>query len=385
MDNLIRIKKTNNNNSGLIIATCNTQAIKTNELQVSELLSDYSINALIVTETWLNSKDNIWVDTTDLNRNPYKMYIQNRQSEHRGGGIALICKKQYPVTLKDSGHTHSFEYATWQINVKNKAITLTGIYHPPYSLKNKTTNMMFLDEFITFATELLPKNPNNIFMGDFNLHVSVEGDTDSAIFCDSTEAMDLYQHVQFETHKAGNKLNLILSEIESSMTINTTSLGPYISDHRAVICSLSIKKTIPKSIQKEVHKTRNITEDQWLEEFDPNKVPLSNKLDELVASLNQELVHTLDTLALVKKCQKELKPKKPWYTTELKQLKRKVRKHEHKWLKYKLDSGWCAYKAVRNSYYAILNNNKKEALKCKIADCNNDHKKLHKLINNLTN
>ena len=94
--------------------------IKTKELQVGELLSDYSINALVGTETWLNSKDNIWVDTTDLNRNPYKMYIQNRQSEHRGGGIALICKKHYPVTLKDSGNTCPFEYATWQISIKKQ-------------------------------------------------------------------------------------------------------------------------------------------------------------------------------------------------------------------------------------------------------------------------
>ena len=42
-----------------------------------------------------------------------------------------------------------------------------------------------------------------------------------------------------------------------------------------------------------------------------------------------------------------------------------------------------AYKKARNSYYAILNNNKKTSLKAKISECANDSKQLHNLVNNL--
>ena len=45
-------------------------------------------------------------------------------------------------------------------------------------------------------------------MGDFNLHISEDkedpSDISTAIFMDTCEAMGLYQHVTFPTHKAGN-------------------------------------------------------------------------------------------------------------------------------------------------------------------------------------
>ena len=76
-----------------------------------------------------------------------------------------------------------------------------AIYHPPYLLKNKSTNRAFLDDFTDLVTDLLPKHPDNLLLGDFNLHVSNEDDIDSAIFLDTIEAMGLYQHVSFPTHK----------------------------------------------------------------------------------------------------------------------------------------------------------------------------------------
>ena len=42
------------------IATCNIQLLKNKDLQVSELISDYSIDALVITETWLKAKDDHW-------------------------------------------------------------------------------------------------------------------------------------------------------------------------------------------------------------------------------------------------------------------------------------------------------------------------------------
>ena len=105
---------------------------------------------------------------------------------------------------------------------------------------------MFLDDFTDFAAKILPEQTNNILMGDFNLHISEDSDdpTDisAAIFIDTCEAMGLYQHVTFPTHKAGNTLDLILSEISNSIRVGTINPGPFISDHRAVICMLMAKK-----------------------------------------------------------------------------------------------------------------------------------------------
>ena len=71
------------------------------------------------------------------------------------------------------------------------------IYHPPYSLTNKVTNSKFIEEFTDYVSTCLPEYPNNIFIGNFNLHVSDELDMDAAIFNDSIDALGLYQHVGF--------------------------------------------------------------------------------------------------------------------------------------------------------------------------------------------
>ena len=61
-----------------------------------------------------------------------------------------------------------------------------------------------------------------------------------------------------------------------------------------------------------------------------------------------------------------------------------MRKCERKWIKYKLDSCWQAYKAARNSYYAKLNIKKKDVLRSSIENCSKDSHKLHAPITNLT-
>ena len=134
------------------------------------------------------------------------------------------------------------EFAVWSIQMGNKTITVTGLYHPPYSLTNKATNKMFLDDFIKLATDILPKDTNNLIVGDFNLHVSKDDtDINATIFNDSTEAMGLYQHVNFPMHISGNMLDLVLSEISGDTPVLTTYQGPYLSDHCAIISTLRFK------------------------------------------------------------------------------------------------------------------------------------------------
>ena len=200
---------TKKNSTNIILGTINIQSIKRKELQLLELLEDYSLDALIITDTWLtnNDTDTQWLETTPLNRNPYSL-IQANRPNGRGSRLALITKSCYTIKEVKNGSYPSFEHATWEFNVRNKQIHITVIYHPPYSLRNKSTNRAFLDDFTTFVTELLPRWPNNLLLGDFNLHASKDDDIDSTIFLDTIEAMGLYQHVTFPTHKQGNILDL---------------------------------------------------------------------------------------------------------------------------------------------------------------------------------
>ena len=106
---------------------------------------------------------------------------------------------------------------------------------------------MFIDNFIEFSTILLSEKTNNIITGDFNLHISDDGDTDAAIFMDTCEALGLYQYITFSMHKSGNTLDLLLTEVASDARVLRTHRGPFISDHAATIAQLNIKKFSGKS------------------------------------------------------------------------------------------------------------------------------------------
>ena len=73
-------------------------------MQVSDLLNDYSIDILALMETWLtdNQRDDQWLQTTPINKDPYKIHVHNRK-DRRGGGIALITKNNFTTKL----HRHN--------------------------------------------------------------------------------------------------------------------------------------------------------------------------------------------------------------------------------------------------------------------------------------
>ena len=68
----------------------------------------------------------------------------------------------------------------------------------------------------------------------------------------------------------------------------------------------------------------------------------------------------------------------------MKEFKKSVRCQECKWLKYKLDSCWKAYRSERNKYFGKLKYKKKKSIQQKNQDCHNDTKKLHKLFTHLS-
>ena len=81
--NIIRIKKQGHkSDQNIIFATCNIQSVHYKELQVSELINDYSLDFLLLTEMWLNDKLNGWKDCTVLNKDGLSfIYIGQTQQK----------------------------------------------------------------------------------------------------------------------------------------------------------------------------------------------------------------------------------------------------------------------------------------------------------------
>ena len=110
--NLIQIQITKSpapHDHRLKISTVNTQSSKQKGLQVMELVSDHNLDFVVITETWLtnNQSDNIWLEGTCLNKDHLRMLKNNRVGS-KGGGIALIYKKEYSVQTTKMAPSHHF-------------------------------------------------------------------------------------------------------------------------------------------------------------------------------------------------------------------------------------------------------------------------------------
>ena len=256
-NNLIHIRPTNTEGqfctSNLNIATVNVRSLKNCEQQVLNEIIEGSIDVLVITETWLsNTQDDAhWIQASDLNKEPLTCQIYSRMGR-RGGGLALVCKSYLKPSLKHSFQSQALEAATWTVINKNIPICITGVYHPPPW--EGIINSMFIDTITEYLTDVLSKHKNNIILGDFNIHIEDLSSSDTVIFNNTMEALGLEQHVKFLTHRCGNTLDLIFTEVGFSPTPATPHRGPLLSDHHLVSLQLHHKKEIPSRKQVPVRK-----------------------------------------------------------------------------------------------------------------------------------
>ena len=178
------------------------QNIKNKDTFLAQEIKTNNLDLIVITETWINDiqEDMVWLHQSDLIQSGYTISTHNRAS--RGDGIALLHKDHMEVKKIEAQHLHSIEYATWQISLKNKTITILGIYNLP--LKQDQTNTTFLDEITKLLTTKLPNMENAITLGDLNMHIEDLTDNNSQVFVDIMEALDLQQHVNQPTYQNKN-------------------------------------------------------------------------------------------------------------------------------------------------------------------------------------
>ena len=99
-------------------------------------------------------------------------------------------------------------------------MVIVAIYHPWYSITYQVTNAMFIDDIIEWLPGQLVQSNNVIIAGNFNIHINKQVENDEAgIFMRTLESMGLVIHQSEETHKSGNILDLILSELGSTIEV----------------------------------------------------------------------------------------------------------------------------------------------------------------------
>ena len=221
--------------------TINVQSVKKKDPMLHRCICDNKVDLCTLTETWLTDSDTdkVWISCTSLNNRSLRIDTSNRIGQW-GGGLALVYGNMLNVTKIDEANKRTFQFAIWKVSCNVHTIVIIGIYHPPYSTVNKCTNAMFLDEFTEWLPDQLAKSKNVMSSGDINFHLNNIDVPDVTTLTDTLGALGLKIHNNFSMHKHGNTLDILATEIASSLNIITCQPGPFFSDHCSIECTTDI-------------------------------------------------------------------------------------------------------------------------------------------------
>ena len=216
------------NNACLWMSLLNAQSIQDKDCAIVDYFLSNNISIAIITESWLQStkEDAYRLSTSEFNTGLFSAIPSNRW-DRTGGGILLVHKKSYKADLLEEVFTHSFQAATFKVQVNKCNITLLAIYHPSYSAVNPVTEKIFINEFTEWICDqlIMTEHGNKLLiLGDFNIHMNDEFDEN---FMDIIMALGLEQHIHFLTHKAGSTLDVVMTELGSKLEVTKCSPGPF--------------------------------------------------------------------------------------------------------------------------------------------------------------
>ena len=96
-----------------------------------------------------------------------------------------------------------------------------------------------------------------------------------------------------------------------------------------------------------------------------------------------EFKRSLDIVASVKTFTLVIRQRKDWFDEEASDQKRKVRREERKWIKYREQKQWRIYCHERNRYNYMISEKKTKLLSDKIMMCKGNTKELYKTFNKI--
>ena len=365
--------------SNVRVGTVNTRSVKNKSDLIIETSKLENLDFLVISETWLKEEDAHWVATSSLATDKYRIQTINRQGK-QGGGVALLHKNRYQVTRDHNApQLDLLEYGIWSTRVRNKILTIAGLYHPPLG-NTRNTPARFLDQVSELVQYLFTNHKNLVLLGDFNVHVNRLDNQDTQAYIDTMEALGLVQHINQPTHQLGNTLDLIYTESLEPIPVSHAFTSNFISDHCLVGIELEMRKQQVRIESSKTRNYKNFSTSSFETSFNNSTILDQDNFELAVKALERELTRTLDELAPLQNRRKKKIPSRPWYNSTLREQKRIVRTRE---CIYNRDRQLHQFTRERNRYTRMLEFQKRHYLVTKVEEATTDSRQLFQLVGSL--
>ena len=168
---------------------------------------------MFLTETWIIDKD---PDLYMKNATPngYSFTHKARSNGQLGGGLGVIIHNdiKFEDHSSELGEFPSFEHIAIRTTKCGLSVWYYLIYRPPPSPVNGLSKAQFVLEFAEFLSAIALRPGHMCILGDFNIHMDVNNDSECKQFTSLLASFDLVQHVHGPTHSRGHTLDLIITK-----------------------------------------------------------------------------------------------------------------------------------------------------------------------------
>ena len=180
-----------------------------------------------------------------------------------------------------------------------------------------------MDEYVEFLADVLADYRNVLIHDDFNIYIKSKDDPDAEVFSDMMEALGLDQHTNFCTHRSGNILDLVFTEVISFLKVLECSEGLYLSDHKAIHITISVPRD---DIKKKIIKTRNlktIRTKHLIDNMKLDEIP-DTDVEMMVTEMELRMKKAFDEMHPETTKNVTIRKNNPWYNDKIKEQKRIV-------------------------------------------------------------
>ena len=149
----------------------NARSVRNKTIFLNDFISTHNFDLFAISETWLGCEATNDIHINSILPDGYMMHHVDRDSERRGGGIALIYKVCLEVRPNKLLKFTQFEHMSCRVIINKINIDIVVFYRPPTSPQNGLTTTAFLDEWSTFMSQLTICKSELIVVGDVNIHL----------------------------------------------------------------------------------------------------------------------------------------------------------------------------------------------------------------------
>uniref|UniRef100_A0A3B3HT49 Reverse transcriptase domain-containing protein n=1 Tax=Oryzias latipes TaxID=8090 RepID=A0A3B3HT49_ORYLA len=358
----------------LKIELFNVQSLSNKTSLISEHITDRQIDMMCLTETWHKPEQYLSLNEACP---PDYTYLEKARVTGRGGGLAVIYRRNLHLTPISTPVLSTFECLLFKCRTEKITITVILIYRPP------KINPGFFNELQDLLTTICATSPSTLILGDFNLHVDTPTNCSAVEFLELLDTLQLTQHVKEPTHSKGHTLDLAITDTAPITNMEVYDLG--VSDHKVISLELALAHQ-HKNTKREIY-FRNLKNiDHAAIQEDIQKLSLPSPLtsvNESVDRYNSTLHNILQSHAPLKSRTVSFTRSAPWYTEELRILKRLGRTMERRLIKNNLTVHKQAYRDHQKLYCRALKIARQKFYSHKINSNTGNSKQLFSTIHSL--